>query len=104
MILRPPESTLFPYTTLFRSLSKLREREFAFQCFALLALALRAVEALEKLDLPGVINGVARNAQNEVEALCLGKLALHAARCDVRDDSSELTLLFLHSSLNLLPS
>src|SRR2546422_6053180 len=31
MIRRPPRSTLFPYTTLFRSLEPLRDRSFALR-------------------------------------------------------------------------
>src|SRR2546422_8152765 len=33
MIRRPPRSTLFPYTTLFRSLHNLREEEKIFACY-----------------------------------------------------------------------
>src|SRR2546422_3469766 len=33
MIRRPPRSTLFPYTTLFRSAAVLRRRRHARQCF-----------------------------------------------------------------------
>src|SRR2546429_6463318 len=35
MIRRPPRSTLFPYTTLFRSLPRILDRLFSFLCLRL---------------------------------------------------------------------
>src|SRR5260221_2466746 len=44
MIRRPPRSTLFPYTTLFRSLNRLFRRQFVAENFRLFLRAVTTVE------------------------------------------------------------
>src|SRR3712207_8432331 len=55
MIRRPPRSTLFPYTTLFRSLSRFRRRRlgFVFQAFNLID----SLSARENIALPVELDG-----------------------------------------------
>src|SRR2546430_11182227 len=50
MIRRPPRSTLFPYTTLFRSVSSVSDRCFSYPCYALSRLCGRSEEHTSELQ------------------------------------------------------
>src|SRR5690606_41902148 len=50
IILRPPTSTLFPYTTLFRSIAKLMQR--ALECAGITAKIIQSVPAGAYEDVP----------------------------------------------------
>src|SRR3712207_8036728 len=58
MIRRPPRSTLFPYTTLFRSLGVRRQVEVGAVRDALELTPLRALEAEAVLDVDGALRVV----------------------------------------------
>src|SRR2546430_8334337 len=67
MIRRPPRSTLFPYTTLFRSVESLRESsDMAAESLRLMLLRYQAGEstALEVVDAQNTLN-LARNADRK---------------------------------------
>src|SRR2546422_4772539 len=65
MIRRPPRSTLFPYTTLFRSLAQLGQR---FAVAGPVAAALRRDGALVQLGRPaGEIRGAPRSEEHTSE-------------------------------------
>src|SRR2546425_9253838 len=68
MIRRPPRSTLFPYTTLFRSLA-LRRREPPLVTILHTVVHRKAVPPLQSLDAPGERGGV---APGRVAAACVG--------------------------------
>ena len=58
MIRRPPRSTLFPYTTLFRSMKVKSESEVAQSCLTLRPHGLQPTRLLRPWDFPGKSTGV----------------------------------------------
>src|SRR5215472_6499024 len=58
---------------------------------------LRRVQALDKLDLPRVIDCVASNPEDQVEALCFREFRLHSSGDDVCYGCCELTVFVFHN-------
>src|SRR3712207_9174270 len=69
MIRRPPRSTLFPYTTLFRSLLLLHGMGSSGRDFTAVAPALSASFDVLNVDLPGVGSSPALDGRPTVPAL-----------------------------------
>src|SRR3712207_2188810 len=99
MIRRPPRSTLFPYTTLFRSLSVLAER--GYRGASMLEIARRAQASKETLyawfgDKRGLFEELVRWQAERVDAVITPNLERHA------DEPSEVLLGFAQELQRLL--
>src|SRR3712207_9059857 len=91
MIRRPPRSTLFPYTTLFRSLI-LRRQVRGVEQVAVPAAELRRRDALEDEEpVPGAVEPV-RAGDRRTEVLPAGEVA-QVAGVVVRDEDRKSTRL-----------
>src|SRR5690349_22937101 len=69
MIRRPPRSTLFPYTTLFRSVLLLRDRELAqIAQFQQTALGRKSCSQLPDYDLPAFCRARSEEHTSELQS------------------------------------
>src|SRR2546427_5931035 len=89
MIRRPPRSTLFPYTTLFRSHARVRDREGA-------ALDLVGRELLGPRALPQVVDRARQTAERQLVG------ALHDGHDEPPNERSEEHTSELQSQSNLV--
>src|SRR3990172_3768065 len=112
MIRRPPRSTLFPYTTLFRSLDPNRQGllvlfEFLFQCLAITRLNEEYSDAFVDCRIRGEPCEFLQCSANlpqlriELEALASKKLKLLLELLELRDLVLELRGDFLHGRTSL---
>src|SRR2546422_7708598 len=98
MIRRPPRSTLFPYTTLFRSL-RATERA-ATLTRQLLAFSRRQVLAPRVLDLNGVVAGIDNMLRRLIGADVALKTALAPDLGAVRADPGQLEQVIMNLIVN----
>src|SRR2546423_5222323 len=93
MIRRPPRSTLFPYTTLFRSLETVRVREFGCRAEA----AVAAIEGTRQLRAAG-LERLARSEEHTSELQSLAYLVCRLLLEKKKKKHNYLCLVPRHTS------